>query len=178
MKNHVFTLTIFSNFLILDTLIYNIPRFILLYFFYSIRDVFCDYDASPPISTTLPWAMVTRFIPTTRGADHIDIGMLGNSRLSIDKKCNFVFQLVVAIMVVGLVVTTFVQMFFAILVRQHAHRLAAKQAEKAKRAEKTADRGHKEKVVVIRAPEDTMDQKSWGRDEDIKLAYDDIEKGY
>ncbi|KAH8147690.1 uncharacterized protein LAJ45_08154 [Morchella importuna] len=126
-KQHAYTLSIFANFFILDTVVSVFSRFVLLFIFSTFRDHLCDAESpsSGLLSLTLPHGTfhTTTFnhisdIVEAAGVDGVGLGP------SVPKSeawgCSEMMQISIMVGWIGLFTSTLVQMFFAIMVRHYA----------------------------------------------------------
>jgi len=117
---HTFTLAIFANFLILDTLVSAVPRAATLYVLASLNDYFCADGA------------ISRYASL---GDHISIAGRMRHEASFQTpressaRCTSLFRLAIAAMAVGLVGTTLMQMVFAVFVRRFSTHLALRKSK-------------------------------------------------
>lgn len=143
MQQHAYTLSIFANFFILDTVISALSRFVLLYIFSTFRYHICDVESTNAglLAMTLPHGT---FHSSTFG--HIDdvieaAGVEDNGAnlpvspyqiphaLATGWGCSELVQISIMVGWISLFTSMLVQMFFAALVRQYAMSLWKTQAD-------------------------------------------------
>jgi hypothetical protein len=127
LQQHAYTLSIFANFFILDTVVSVFSRFVLLFIFSTFRDHLCDAESpsSGLLSLTLPHGTfhTTTFnhisdIVEAAGVDGVGLGP------PVPKSeawgCSEMMQISIMVGWIGLFTSMLVQMFFAIMVRHYA----------------------------------------------------------
>jgi len=125
--NDAFTLSMFGYFLILDTFLCFLPRFLLLYAFAGMSEMLCNPHFLSSPGSSLPFTMphgtfYSSPTPTPITADHVTM-MATRPSNSGQGKCSMVFSTTVILITFLLVTATAVQIFAAVGIRWYVERL-------------------------------------------------------
>jgi len=125
--NDAFTLSVFGYFLVLDTFLCFVPRFLLLYVFAGMRETLCNPHFLSPPGSSLPFTMPhgTFYSSSTsvpRVAEHITMVAAGPSDGGRGK-CNIMFSSTVIVITFLLAIATAVQIFAVVGIRWYVKRL-------------------------------------------------------
>ncbi|KAI9853754.1 MAG: hypothetical protein M1824_000904 [Vezdaea acicularis] len=164
-REHAFSLAVFANYFLVDTVVCSIPRFLALYLVSGVRDHLCSPDLilQPTILAYHPSSSSAALASTAASfnaykddyrADEVESSWGQPGSGWSERDCRRVLWVVQAAAFVAVVGVTFVKFVFALQVREYALRLMKRGEGKSEREEEKAALGEKGRRKSV--------EKGWG----------------